>query len=127
MATMSFELGTDRLCYASSATTIWMRSPRSRPIPWRGTLATVSRPTATLRRLMAPFLGHWTLRGHGQYAVEERASRAFVGRVGPWHPRGMAGTGDRLADRPRHVGRGYAPEAAHTVAPTAVAELGVDG
>jgi RimJ/RimL family protein N-acetyltransferase len=37
---------------------------------------------------MAPILGHWTLKGFGYWAVEERASGAFVGCVGLWEPSG---------------------------------------
>ncbi len=77
-------------------------------------------------RLMALFLGHWTLRGHGQYAVEERAGGSFVGRVGLWRPEGWPGLEiGWLIGRDRW-GRGYATEAARTVAQAAFAELGVD-
>lgn len=40
-------------------------------------------------RLMALFLGHWTLRGHGQYAVVERAQR-YVRRAGRGSPSNWA-------------------------------------
>lgn len=77
-------------------------------------------------RLMALLLGHWTLRGHGQYAVVERAGGALVGRVGLWHPEGWPGLEvGWLIGRDRW-GRGYATEAARAVARTAFTELGVD-
>jgi RimJ/RimL family protein N-acetyltransferase len=31
---------------------------------------------------MAAFLGHWELRGYGLWAVEERSSQKFIGRIG---------------------------------------------
>jgi hypothetical protein len=33
-------------------------------------------------RQMAMFVGHWSLRGFGVWAVEERATGAFIGRMG---------------------------------------------
>ena len=38
-------------------------------------------------RNMAMVVGHWQLRGFGLWAVEERGSGEFVGRVGCWRPR----------------------------------------
>ena len=40
-------------------------------------------------RTMCAYMGHWYLRGYGPWAVEERATGAFVGRAGltrfePW-------------------------------------------
>lgn len=37
-------------------------------------------------RAVAAWLGHWDLRGHGPWAVEERASGRFIGRVSLWAP-----------------------------------------
>jgi RimJ/RimL family protein N-acetyltransferase len=39
-------------------------------------------------RHMAMLLGHWQLRGYGLWAVEEKATRQFVGRVGLLNPEG---------------------------------------
>lgn len=39
-------------------------------------------------RQLALWRGHWDLRGFGMWALEERASRAFVGRVGLHYPEG---------------------------------------
>ena len=47
-------------------------------------------------RQMAMLLGHWQLRGYGMWALEERATGAFVGRLGFHRPEGWPGTGDRL-------------------------------
>lgn len=51
-----------------------------------GAGATRSREEAW--REMAFFLGHWALRGYGMWAVEDRQTAAFVGRVGLHNPEG---------------------------------------
>jgi RimJ/RimL family protein N-acetyltransferase len=63
-------------------------------------------------RSMAVHLGHWQLRGYGQWALVERSSQALVGRAGLWQPEGWPGLeiGWLLA-RPQW-GRGFATEAA---------------
>lgn len=76
-------------------------------------------------RLMAVFLGHWSLRGHGQYAVEERRTGAFVGRVGLWWPEGWPGLELGWLIARDRWGRGYATEAARVVAAAAFPTLGV--
>ena len=62
-------------------------------------------------RSMAIHLGHWQLRGYGQWALVERASGKLVGRAGLFEPEGWPGleVGWVLA-RP-HWGRGFATEA----------------
>ncbi len=63
-------------------------------------------------RQMAMLLGHWQLRGFGLWAVEERATGAFVGRIGCFEPEGWPEfeVGYVLA---RHAwGKGYAREGA---------------
>src|SRR5204863_351124 len=60
------------------------------------------RPTdaAETWRTICLFIGHWYLRGYTLWAVEERASGEFVGRVGPWKPEGWpAGRGRRAGGR----------------------------
>ena len=64
-------------------------------------------------RSMALHLGHWQLRGYGQWALEDRATGRFIGRAGLWQPDGWPGLEvgwvlDRAA-----WGRGYATEAGH--------------
>ena len=39
-------------------------------------------------RALAVHLGHWSLRGFGFWAVEEKATGRFCGHVGLWHPEG---------------------------------------
>jgi RimJ/RimL family protein N-acetyltransferase len=40
-------------------------------------------------RSMCSYIGHWYFRGYGPWAVEERATGAFIGRAGAmrWEPR----------------------------------------
>jgi RimJ/RimL family protein N-acetyltransferase len=63
-------------------------------------------------RTMCAYLGHWYLRGYGPWAVEERATGAFVGRAGltrfePWTD---VEVGYALV--PSAWGKGYAGELA---------------
>ncbi len=76
-------------------------------------------------RSMALHAGHWLLRGYGLWALESRADRAFLGRVGLWNPEGWPGEeiGWKLA-RPAW-GHGYATEAAQVVMRWAWSELGL--
>jgi RimJ/RimL family protein N-acetyltransferase len=63
-------------------------------------------------RSIAMFLGHWTLRGYGMYALELRETGALLGRVGFHEPAGWPGfeLGWLLARE--SWGHGYAREAA---------------
>jgi RimJ/RimL family protein N-acetyltransferase len=63
-------------------------------------------------RHMAMMVGHWTLRGYGMWAVEERATGAFIGRIGFNDPEGWPAfeIGWTLG-RP-YWGKGYATEGA---------------
>lgn len=63
-------------------------------------------------RSMAIFAGHWALKGYGLFVVEEKASGAFVGRVGPWEPEGWYGFEVGWGLMRRSWGKGYATEAA---------------
>src|SRR5687767_1250386 len=50
--------------------------PLARPMAWRS---------------LATMIGHWSLRGYGLWAVEERSSGKLVGRIGFWNPEGWPG------------------------------------
>ena len=63
-------------------------------------------------RGFATLLGHWTIRGFGFFSVEERATGAWVGRVGPWMPEGWPSLEVGWGIASEYWGRGYAPEAA---------------
>lgn len=62
---------------------------------------------------MAMFLGQWELRGHGQWALEERSTGAFIGRAGPHRPERADWPGIEIgwALHPDFWGKGYATEA----------------
>jgi RimJ/RimL family protein N-acetyltransferase len=65
-------------------------------------------------RNVAMMVGHWSLRGFGQWSVVEKASGELVGRVGFWQPEGWPGTELGWLIRRDRWGRGYATEAAAT-------------
>lgn len=77
-------------------------------------------------RSMALHLGHWELRGYGQWALVERTSGRFVGRAGLWQPEGWPGleVGWILA-RP-YWGRGFATEAAQAALTYAFEAIGAE-
>ena len=56
--------------------------------------------------------GHWTARGYGNFAVEEKASGSFIGHVGPMNPPGWPAFEIGWGIFPAFQGRGYATEAA---------------
>ena len=75
--------------------------PMLRELAWRG---------------LATHPGHWALRGFGFWAVEEKATGAFCGHVGLWHPKGwpepelgLGSDGPGRGPGPRAGGRGRAP------------------
>jgi RimJ/RimL family protein N-acetyltransferase len=63
-------------------------------------------------RSLAAHIGHWQLRGYGQWALERREDGRLIGRAGLWNPEGWFGVevGWKL-DRDAW-GHGYATEAA---------------
>ena len=65
-------------------------------------------------RQMAMYLGHWELRGFGTWAVEERETREFVGRVGLHYPEGWPDRELGWTIARKFWGKGYASEAART-------------
>jgi RimJ/RimL family protein N-acetyltransferase len=62
-------------------------------------------------RSMAVHLGHWQLRGYGQWALEDRATGELVGRAGLWQPEGWPGLEVGWLLERRSWGRGFATEA----------------
>ncbi len=63
-------------------------------------------------RRLATYAGHWVLNGYGEWALEEKASGAFVGFCGPWKPADMPEPEIAWALLPEHYGKGFAFEAA---------------
>jgi RimJ/RimL family protein N-acetyltransferase len=56
-------------------------------------------------------VGHWTLRGYGYWAVEEKETQAFVGCVGLSFPEGWPELELGYWLIPEAYGKGYATEA----------------
>jgi RimJ/RimL family protein N-acetyltransferase len=57
-------------------------------------------------------IGHWSLRGYGFWAVEEKATGAYCGQVGLWNPEGWPAPEVGWLVWAEHEGKGYACEAA---------------
>jgi RimJ/RimL family protein N-acetyltransferase len=76
-------------------------------------------------RHMAMLNGIWTLRGYGQWAIEEKASGALVGRAGVWFPEGFPGIEAGWVIGREHWGSGFATEAGREALRQAFATLGV--
>lgn len=65
-------------------------------------------------RRMAMFVGHWTLRGFGNWVIEEKASGRQAGYTGLWHPFGWPEREIIWIVFEDFRGRGYAIEAARS-------------
>lgn len=63
-------------------------------------------------RHMAVLVGHWHLRGYGHWAVEEKSSGKFIGRIGFLNPEGWPGFELGWTLTPAAQGKGYATEGA---------------
>jgi RimJ/RimL family protein N-acetyltransferase len=75
-------------------------------------------------RAVAGWIGHWALRGYGQWAIEERSSGRFIGRAGIINPADWPGPEvGYLLGRP-WWGRGYATEAARAAMDWGFREIG---
>jgi len=62
-------------------------------------------------RKMAEYIGHWELRGFGQWAIAERESDRLLGRSGLLYPEGWPGIEVAWVLSRDAWGRGYASEA----------------
>ncbi|MEL6360478.1 MAG: GNAT family N-acetyltransferase [Pseudomonadota bacterium] len=83
--------------YSNPKTARFVGGQKSRDLAWRH---------------MASLVGHWELKGFGQWCVEERASKSVVGCVGLWEPEGWPEleVGYWLTEAAQ--GKGYATESA---------------
>src|SRR5438552_5119521 len=83
--------------------------PLVRPMAWRN---------------LAMMAGHWSLRGYGLWAAQERSSGVLVGRIGFWNPEGWPGFELGWSLRRSFWCRGYATEGARTALRFAFTQLG---
>jgi RimJ/RimL family protein N-acetyltransferase len=75
-------------------------------------------------RRMTMLLGHWSLRGYGPWAIEEKASGEWVGYCGLWAPEGWPEPELMWGLAAHAHGRGYATEAARRGREFAYRQLG---
>lgn len=74
-------------------------------------------------RQMAMIIGHWQLRGYGIWAVEERESKACIGRIGFFNPEGWPGFELGWVLGRQYWGKGYASEGARCALDHAFTEM----
>lgn len=74
-------------------------------------------------RHMAYHVGHWDLLGYGHFAVEEKASGKFAGRIGFLNPAGWPGFEIGWTLAREFWGKGYAIEGARRALAYAFKEL----
>ncbi|MEP6637515.1 MAG: GNAT family N-acetyltransferase [Acidobacteriota bacterium] len=74
-------------------------------------------------RHMAFLIGHWELRSYGHFAVEEKASGNFIGRLGFLNPEGWPGFEIGWTLAREAWGKGYATEGARVALEYAFADL----
>ena len=77
-------------------------------------------------RQMATIIGHQHIRGYSFYSVEEKASGAWVGRIGHWSPVGWPEPEIGWAVHPAHTRKGIAKEAGRACIDYAFEVLGWD-
>ena len=75
-------------------------------------------------RMVAGWIGHWALRGYGQWAIEERSSGRFIGRAGIINPADWPGPEVGYLLGRQWWGRGYATEAASAAMDWGFREIG---
>lgn len=81
-------------------------------------------PRAAAWRNMLTLSGAWLLQGFSYFSVIEKASGAWIGRVGPWFPEAWPGPEVGWGILRSHAGRGYAREAATAALDYAFETLG---
>lgn len=69
-----------------------------------------AQPRAAAWRSMATMTGAWALQGFSMFSVLEKATGAWIGRLGPWAPEGWPGTEVGWGLARSAWGKGYALE-----------------
>jgi RimJ/RimL family protein N-acetyltransferase len=75
-------------------------------------------------RRLAAMVGHWSLRGYGIWALEDRQSATFLGYSGLWNPHGWPEPEISWGLLKAHQGKGYITEAALRARDYAYQDLG---
>jgi RimJ/RimL family protein N-acetyltransferase len=75
---------------------------------------------------MSVVSAHWSLRGFGNWALEDRESGEFLGRAGLYYPPDWPAMEVGWTVARKHWGKGYAPEAARAACRWAHAELATE-
>jgi RimJ/RimL family protein N-acetyltransferase len=91
---------------------------------WVGDPDGLSREDAWRR--MVYVVGHWELRGYGNWALVEQGTGELVGRAGLYCPEAWPGLEVGWLVGREHWGRGFAPEAGRAAMEWARTELGAD-
>ncbi|MEA2379736.1 MAG: hypothetical protein QOK00_1693 [Thermoleophilaceae bacterium] len=91
---------------------------------WVGDPEGLSREDAW--RQMAYLIGHWELRGYGNWALVEESTGELVGRAGLYRPEAWPGLEVGWLVGREHWGRGFAPEAARAAIEWGRTALGAD-
>ena len=81
-------------------------------------------PPSTTWRQMMTIAGSWQLEGFAFFSVIEKASRRWVGRLGPWRPHGWPGDEVGWSILRSEGGKGYASEGAAAAMDWAFNHLG---
>ena len=81
---------------------------------------------STAWRGLCTMAGAWQIRGFSMFALIERGTGRWIGRVGPWQPEGWPGTEVGWGVAREFAGKGYAREAAVATIDYAFDVLGWD-
>src|SRR5690606_35514779 len=95
--------------FFASPRSAFVGGPQSRAESWRS---------------FAAYAGHWSLRGYGPFAVEEKATGIYCGRTGPYFPEGWPEPELAWTLMDHAEGRGIAAEAARAARLWAYRSLG---
>lgn len=66
-------------------------------------------------RAFASLVGHWSIRGYGTFAVDEKSTGQFVGMIGHWFPEEWPEPEIGWTLSKSAAGKGYATEAVNAV------------
>jgi RimJ/RimL family protein N-acetyltransferase len=77
-------------------------------------------------RMIAMMIGHWHIRGYGQWTVIEKATSQIIGRVGLWYPEGWPDLEVGWVIRKSRWGLGFATEAAREAIDVAFDHVGAE-